>query len=194
MTASRLKQLADDCEERARLSRNADARGLYHLAATQARMREAGRHWSDLDRRDATDALSALVKAARWLDGECITDILSEGKSHSMADLRSYSGSLPSLSNFPLTQSPSPAPPVPSSAFNARQLAERFSVPERTARYRIEQAVRRGRAGFYRDGCRWYAEPLAFAEFLPNRSRGLGQANDSADHSPPIEEDRPEAA
>lgn len=172
-TAIRLRDLANDCEERARLSSNDDARGLYRLAARNARNAASAGYLTADQRRAELSALAAVAGLARWHDGE----------PESAPFVRPSEG----LSNSYLPKSadllPLPADKGSESALNARQLASLYPVNERTARRAIERGVIKGLPGFYRSGWQWLADREAFervqrgrvSELCPNDSAGLGQ-------------------
>ena len=147
-TADRLRQLADDCEERARRT-NGEARNLFHLAAREARNRAGARHLGDIERREALEAIKGFALFVRWLDGEAVPEI---------GPLR-----LPELVQ-PAPVPQSALPPIVGTLRNARQLGEAFGMSERGARKAIERGLRRNLAGFYRHGAKLLAEPEAFAQ------------------------------
>jgi hypothetical protein len=140
-----LRRLADDCEERARRTDSAEARSSYHGAARAARMAIRMGYAGDMAK--SLRVASAMAALARCHEGEEIERV--------------------AMAAPPLpTPSPFSLPPVdetlPSAALNARQLALMHGMPERTARRTIERGMRKGRPGFYRRGCHWYAEEQAF--------------------------------
>lgn len=89
MILLRLRQLGDDCEERARRSHNADARSLYHLAARDARIAASGRGMGEDALRATLIHIEELAAVARRYDGEGITstDLLSAGSVPIQPDL-----------------------------------------------------------------------------------------------------------
>lgn len=140
----RLLRFADDCEERARRCASADARGLYHAAAANARRSATARHLDERGMRLALDAAQAQAKLAAWYDGEPVDDV-------------------PPLPAAPVAAAPVAAVEAPCGPLlNARQLCGLTGVPVRTARDRIARGYRRRLPGFHRDGALWLAELPAF--------------------------------
>lgn len=99
------------------------------------------------------------AEVARWYEGEDVFALAP----------------LPTLPRLATSQEPSPPPQLPPGLLNAKALADRFSIAERTARRTIERGVMRGLPGFYRDGCHLLAEADAFerlragvSELCPN--------------------------
>ena len=175
MIRERLRQLANDCEERARGTRDSHARNLYHRAATDARHAHATRHLSDGELQVYWQAMNAQAMLAQWYDGsefDASPDKLSAGFMPTISV--SYASAIP-LANIDLTE------PVivtqnaavlscPPDAMNPRQLGELCGIPERTARRAIERGWRNRWHGFFREGgarAYWFAELDAFT-----RSRG----------------------
>lgn len=147
-SADRLRQLADDCEERARRT-NGEARNLFHLAAREARNRAGARHLGEIERREALEAIKGFALFVRWLDGEAVPEI---------SPMR-----LPEL--VQPAPVPQPAlPPLVGTLLNARQLGEVFGLSECGARKAIKRGLRRNLAGFHRDGALFFAEREAFAK------------------------------
>lgn len=148
----KLRRLADDCEERARIaSEGSKARGLLHEAARDARRAGSTRHTSEAELQAALQAMEALAQAARWYDGEII---------------------YPAMPAQPERPSPAIAEPIfRRDVLNARQLAELYGMSERGARKAIERGVDRALPGYYRDGCHLYAEPEAFEADRAGRCR-----------------------
>lgn len=151
MIALRLRQLADDCDERARNSPMAQA--MFSGIARTARIAAGSPELDSTSRRAAFECLAAMANLARWFDGENGVSVDDQ------------------LDSLPLDRfKPAVflAPPadrrseIPLEALNPRQLAEHFTMNERTARRTIERAMRRGLPGFYREGRYWRAEPSAF--------------------------------
>jgi hypothetical protein len=144
----RARELADDCEERARRSMvNGEARALYHLVAREARRLSVAPHLGEGDCREALAALTALARVARWYDGEGFAD------------------PLPAYQPAPALPLPEPPRPIAGELLNAAQLAAMFGMGERGARKAIERGYSRGLAGFHRHGALWFAEREAFAKF-----------------------------
>lgn len=168
MIRQRLRQLADDCEERARRSRNADARSLYHRAAKDARQAYATSHLSEGELHDYLQAMNAQALLARWYDGsewDSSPDKLSAG----FAPFQSVMVCTKSApANIDLTGAPgTPIDACPPDAMNARQIGQLCGIPERTARRAIERGWGNRWPGFYRKGRYGFAELDAF-----NRLRG----------------------
>lgn len=67
---TRLRRLADDCEERARLVDSGEARSLYHLAAREARRASERRHLGERELCGYLAAMTAQAQLARWYGGE----------------------------------------------------------------------------------------------------------------------------
>lgn len=189
---NRLRQLADSWEQSAAQSDNPDARSRYHKAAAEARMSARDPHLTETGLQMAIAAATAQARFAAWLDGEAIEP--ATGTLEPAWPCRPY---LP-------TPAPKDRPTeagTPPNAMNARQLAERFGIVERTARRAIERGVRKGWPGFYRDGCHWYAEPAAFdrargphlSELRPNSAPAVMQVHDAPHHTPAAKEGRPQA-
>lgn len=156
---TRLRQLADDCEERARRAHTGEARSLYHRAASDARRATRDRCLGDDGRRAALIAAAAQADWAGWYEGESFLDPQNSDFVSAMLDNPSTMPAKPlDIRDLP-TDNLSVLPP---DALNARQLADRLGMGERTARRAIERHWRKGWPGFYRDGRRWYAEPDAF--------------------------------
>ncbi|MEZ5688742.1 MAG: hypothetical protein R3E21_08185 [Caenibius sp.] len=151
----RLRQLADDCQERARLANDADARSQYHCVAKDARLFARMPHMGEEGLKRALVSVGASMAVAAWLDG----DTLPDAHTSPLESIRPLNGHRPPPAPQ-TTLSESPAPPA--DALNARQLASLLSMPERSARRAIERGVRKGLPGFYRDGRRWYARRDAF--------------------------------
>lgn len=149
MTRERLQRLADDCEERARLSTNSDARSLYWLAARECRLTMIAR---DGRQRATFAAMTAQAQLARWYDGEDIY-----GAEPASAPLECFSASVRASDAQPTSRPPQ--------GLRARQLAEMSGMSERGALKRIVHGFHKGLPGFYRDGCHWFAEREAFARF-----------------------------
>jgi hypothetical protein len=154
----RLRQLADDCEERARRSRSGNARNLYQLAASECRsalIMHPGRLPETLA------AMTAQSMLARWYDGEDVPEF----------------GIAPLQPDRALAHQSAPtAPTRPPHALTARQLAATAGMTERGALKRIVHAFHRGMAGFYRDGRRWFAEREAFDQFRMSSDCGGGDS------------------
>lgn len=144
MIPVRLRQLANDCEERARLTINDNAHDLYRLAARDARQGAAAAHLGSDQRGAVLAAMSDLARLARWYDGAPESDQASD-------------------------RSDDPeqcAPLIADELLNARQLCATYGMSENGARKAIERGLRRGLVGFYRDGALWLAERGAFASIL----------------------------
>lgn len=155
----RLCQMADDCEERARLSDSADARSLFHRAATDARLIARTPCIAEDGLRLALERTTSEARFAAWLSG----DALPETPTSPAQCTPTFEGHRPQPD---AVSRPSDSPAPPEGAMIARQLAETFGVPERTARRAIERGVRKGLPGFYciPNGVRtrWLAEVQAF--------------------------------
>jgi hypothetical protein len=144
---ARLRQLADDCEERARRSRSGDARSLYQLAARECRFA-----LSTNARRfpETLAAMSAQAMLARWYDGEDVDEF----------------GTAPPPPALASDEQSSPAGPRrPLHALKPRQLATLAGMSERGALKRIVHAFHQGLPGFYCCGRRWFADQDAFEQF-----------------------------
>lgn len=156
-----LRNLANDCEERARRSScRPDARGMYHRTARDARDAAGMRHLDHSELQAALDAALAFTRFAACLNG----DALPEAPEHALA----REGARLVTRD---AQTVIAAPSVPDSAVNARQLSARFGVPERTARRTIARLACQGVPGFYSiangERTRWLADPDAFARAWP---------------------------
>lgn len=183
-TPIRLRQLANDCEERARGDDNALAVSALGWIARQARQAAMAPHLALAERAEALEFLSEFAHVARRYCGgfdESVRPMLDcvDSDWHNSADYR-------------------PLPPdnvsVLASALPAGKIASLFGLNDRTARRAIEKGKRLGLPGFYCEGRYWFAERDAFAarmsELCPRLSRGLGQSNDVEDHAPPSKEAR----
>ena len=173
MILLRLRQLADNCEERARRSHNADARNLYHLAARDARIAASGRGMGEDVLRATLIHIEELAAVARRYDGEEITspDLLSAGFVPKQPVFVPLQFGECAAANIYLTGAPETLSHArPPDALNARQLGQLRDIPERTARRAIERGCRHQWPGFYREGgarAYWFADLDAF-----DRSRG----------------------
>lgn len=171
----RFRQLADDSEEQARRSQHDLARNQFHKIAAEARMLARGPALPANGQSLAIEALEAQARFASWLNGDA--PVAPEQSP------RTGSPALPCRVAVPAT--------IPPDALNARQLAQRFGIVERTAFRAIERGLRYGWPGFHRVGCHLYAQPEAFplalrrglSELRPNGAIELRPRNDSADHS-----------
>lgn len=153
----RLRSLADDCDERARLARDSVAMLDFHRAASDARRWAADRTASDDDLSSALDAMTYRHRLARWHDGDRAA--LDTGEA-----------------GQPVTvQAALPRSPSPSALLNPRQLGEQFGMSENGAREAVKRGVRRNLAGFTRDGALWLADPQAFADLCRKCGSGEGQ-------------------
>lgn len=157
MILLRLRQLADNYEERARRSHNADARNLYHLAARDARIAASGRRMGEDALRATLSDIEILAAVARRYDGERV-----DGYDLPPVEFATRAAVGPSRSGIVSARPPD--------ALNARQLGQLRGIPERTARRVIERGCRHQWPGFYREGgarAYWFADLDAF-----DRSRG----------------------
>lgn len=161
VTATRLQQLADDCEDRARRSTSGKAKNLYFTAATECRLAMTA---LESTRCRTLVAMTAQAALARWYDGEDVYESARDslgafsglGGHNAPSAVLLPSGGLPEASADPLRDQ------KPDHLLNARQLGARYGVPERGARKTIERGLRRDLAGFYRDGRLMFAAPDAF--------------------------------
>ena len=157
LVCHRLRQLADNYEERARRSHNADARSLYHLAARDARIAASGRGMGDDVLRATLIHIEELAAVARRYDGERV-----DGYDLPPVEFATRAAVAPSRSAIVSARPPD--------ALNARQLGQLRGIPERTARRAIERGCRYQWPGFYREGgarAYWFADLDAF-----DQSRG----------------------
>ncbi|HUE80288.1 MAG TPA: hypothetical protein VMN38_11750 [Sphingomicrobium sp.] len=146
----RLSDFADDCEAWARLSCTADARGLFHRIAADARETARGRYLGEEGFRLALEAAKAQAAFAAWHSGA--VDVAPEW-GRVASDRAVPHANAPGVRLRPLR---------PPGALNACRLAELYGMNERSARRAIERGACSGLPGFYRDGCHWFAEPQAF--------------------------------
>lgn len=180
---TRLRSLADDCEERARLAPTGSrARALFHEAARDARQASTLRHTCASELQAALNAMEALAHAARWYIGEIDS---AERKIGELMQAQRDSGHLkhggarvhsgPLEKPITLTEAGIDKHladrAIPDGTLNARQLAGLFGMTERGARKAIVRGVDRCLPGFYREGCHWYAERKAFEQMRPARFR-----------------------
>lgn len=190
MIRDRLRQFADDCEERARGTRHGHARNLYHHSATTARLAANRRGAGDDCLGRTLQAMKAQAMLAQWYDGsepDATPDILSGGFAPALSV---SAGDRIRLANIDLTNPPEKhLAACPPDALDVAELAHLFAMSKRGAREAIRRNAEAGRSGFYRDGWRWFADREAFArarrrsaEFVPF-ARGVAlQGHDSADH------------
>lgn len=174
-----LRQLGNDCEERAHGTGDQDARAILAIVARKARMAAMSPHLSIEGRRAWLASLSDLSSLALWLEDAGITGTVSPFVRQSLENHRT------SLEN--------PASPADSlsvtgeSALTAAQLASALCINERTVRRAIEQGAAKGLPGFYRDGWRWLADRDAFeaamSELCPRVSRKLQHGHDGENHT-----------
>ncbi len=136
---TRLRRLADDCEERARRADSADARSLFNQTAMLARRASQQPYQTERDLQGWLDAMSAQAGVARFLDGDPVDH-----------------------ATFQPSRRPAPL-------LGARQLADLFGMTERGARKAIERGHSRRLHGFHRDGKRWLAERDAFSSLIDNQ-------------------------
>ena len=157
-----LLALADDCQERARRSRNGDARSLYWGAVNRMRQACAARYSSEQSLRGELLAMEAQAQLARWYDGgideydparEAVT-------AHSCAKEDLKAAQATSSRQGALTRAGDRSRPL-----NARQLASKAGMSERGALKRIVHGFHRRLPGFYREGRRWFADHDAFEQF-----------------------------
>ncbi len=153
----RLRQLANGCEEQAYRANDRDAQVILAIVARKARSAASSPHLSIEGRQTWLTSLSDLSSLALWLDSAGIAGPVSPVVRSSDAapricrDFRS-----------------SPADSLSEDAIGAdvlkvSELAARFGISERGARKAIERAASQNRAGFYRIGGLWFADPQAFA-------------------------------
>lgn len=137
-----LRSLANDCEERARLTENQEAERTYRTIARRARSTVLDPYLASDERRACLVELRKGLEFARWLDGK-------------------EPAERPSLPPMPSLE----AQPIAGELLKVSQLSARFGISERGARAAIERNYGR-RAGFHRIGGLWFAEPDAFARVI----------------------------
>ena len=144
-----LRSLANDCEERARLTSNQEAERIYRTIARLARATALAPDLASDERRACLVELRKGLEFARWLVGEKSAERLPKHETQ-------------------------PTHSVAPDALNARQLAELFGLNERTVRNQIDYGNRCGWPGHFRVGCHLYALPSAIAHRNGLRSDGIG--------------------
>lgn len=133
MIPLRLREFADDCEERSCILRE---------AARRARL-------ASIDPTLSSDDRAACLDELRHFVGSMLA--FPESASNAFND------------NSTLERSPADRiSEVPPEALNPRQLGELYGLNERTVRRSIERGYRRGLPGYFHQGCHWYAEPELF--------------------------------
>lgn len=137
-----LRSLANDCEERARLTGNQEAERIYRTIARLARSAVLDPSLTSNERRARLNELRKGLEFAHWLDGEEPSE-------------------RPSLPSMPRLE----AQPIAGELLKVSQLSARFGISERGARAAIERNYGK-RTGFHRIGGLWFAEPDAFARVI----------------------------
>lgn len=155
MIPLRLREFADDCEERSRILRE---------AAQRARLASIDPTLSSDDRAACLDELRHFV-GSMLAYPESATNALNDNNAleSSPADRISVAGA---------------------DALGTKRLAQLFGMDDRNVRRAIERAVHRGLPGFYKAGSEWRADREAFerkvSELCPRAKRGVGCAHDAA--------------
>lgn len=152
-----LRWFADDCEERAR---------VYRDAARRARDAVINPHLTSVERWAILDELRYSVGQSFTSEaGESIAPLFFSRLEISPADKISD---------------------TPSNALGTAKLAKLHGMDRRNVQRACERAARDNRPGFYWTGSQWRADPDAFArevsELCPRARRKLPCANDKADH------------
>lgn len=137
-----LRWLANDCEERARLTGNQEAERIYRTIARLSRLTALAPDLASDERHACLVELRKGLEFARWLDGE-------------------EPAERPSLPSMPRLE----AQTIAGELLKVSQLSARFGISERGARAAIERNYGK-RTGFHRIGGLWFAEPDAFARVI----------------------------
>lgn len=180
----RLQNIADDCEERARLA-TGDARALFHRTARDARL-SARSHLGEDGMRKAIDAALSNAAFAACMAG----DVYESAPEPARAPPECFT---------PLERPDSPPKPL-GDLLNARKLADLCGKSQRTALRDIMRGVFEGKPGFHLKGCHWFAERDAFeqlrgqvSELCPNGTAGLNRHHDEGYHRQAAGKDRPQS-
>lgn len=166
VTRLRLQRLADDCEERARRAGSPEARSLYNRTAADARRAAMLRGMGEDGLRTALEAAVSAARFAAYLDGDVFDTMPEPARDSPERNGDQQRLRCPATKQSRALESLRGPDARPSGdLLNARQLAARFGMCQRTALRTIERGNRRGLPGFYRDRSLWFAEPDAFKRF-----------------------------
>lgn len=162
-TPIQLRWLANECDQLATQT-SGDAGKLLAIVSRHARQTAMAPNLTPDQRRDYLNRLRALTSCARWFAG-----------------LDETNHNAPAIAAPAIT-------PAPAGLLGSSELAKAFGLSDRHVRRVIGEAMAKGLPGFYRDGWRWQADPVAFAsrmsELCPSAWRAVSCDRDEAHNRP----------